>query len=258
MKTSPASLAGGDWIATSAVLTSSRLTIVAIPLYMLFRCVIIAIFARTYRCGKAPGFVCDAAQDASVTPMTTREAIADADGDIAALVYTSGDRPDFVLSDFARHLAATGRRASGLVQFRDRPLEKSARRLLLAESRQLVEVTRRHDGPCSLDADWLDRMGGEAKASIRRGVDAGIVNRFGPLEAAGRGFRDAILAAWETETPLVVAVPVFEFERWTRFSGGMTVRLDCTLDSVMGWWRGVSTPGARALAAERRACALFK
>jgi len=190
--------------------------------------------------------------------MTTREAIADADGDIAALVYTSGDRPDFVLSDFARHLAATGRRASGLVQFRDRPLEKSARRLLLAESRQLVEVTRRHDGPCSLDADWLDRMGGEAKASIRRGVDAVIVNRFGPLEAAGRGFRDAILAAWETETPLVVAVPVFEFERWTRFSDGMTVRLDCTLDSVMGWWRGVSTPGARALAAEHRACALFK
>jgi hypothetical protein len=74
--------------------------------------------------------------------------------------------------------------------------------------------------PCRLDSNWLNQMGQDAKATIHRGVDVVIVNRFGPLEESGRGFCDAILAASETETPLLVAVPEFEFERWTRFSRG--------------------------------------
>ena len=40
--------------------------------------------------------------------MSTQGTIADAEGDIAALVYASGDRPDLVLRDFAKHLAGAG------------------------------------------------------------------------------------------------------------------------------------------------------
>jgi hypothetical protein len=101
-------------------------------------------------------------------------------------------------------------------------------------------------------------MGGLVKASIRRGVDAVIVNRFGPLEATGRGFRDAIMAASETETPLIIAVPEFEFERWTRFSNGMTIRLDCALEPVLGWWTGISGRSLHRLGLEPRACELLK
>src|SRR5262245_12206717 len=201
-------------------------------------------------------------RSAGVNMMATRETITDAGGDIAALVYAVHDRPDLVLHAFARHLADAGRRVCGLIQFRDRPRDGSACRLLVLEGWRMVEVTRQHDGGeehhCRLDAHWLDQIGTEVKASIRRRVDAVIVNRFGPLEAAGRGFCDAILTASETETPLVIAVPVFEFERWTRFSGGMTVRLDCSLDSVQGWWRTVSSPAARPPGDDTRACALFK
>ena len=78
-------------------------------------------------------------------------------------------------------------------------------------------------------------MAAQVRASIRDGVDAVIVNRFGPLEAAGGGFCDAIRVASETQTPLIIAVPAFEFERWTRRSNGMTVRLDCALDPVLEW-----------------------
>jgi Protein of unknown function (DUF2478) len=73
-------------------------------------------------------------------------------------------------------------------------------------------------------------MADQAKITIRRGVDVVIVNRFGPLEAAGRGFSEAIAVASDTKTPLVIAVTEFEFERWTRFSSGMTVKLECDLD----------------------------
>jgi hypothetical protein len=193
--------------------------------------------------------------------MSARRTIADADGEIAALIYAGHDRPDLVLCAFARHLADAGRRVCGLVQLRDCAPDGASARVMVLERWQVVDVVPGRDaagGPCRLDAGWLDEMGAHAEASIRRGIDAVIVNRFGPRDAAGRGFRDAILAASEMVTPLVVAVPAFEFERWTRFSGGMTVRLDCTLASLLGWWRGISRATRPAAAFDPRACELLK
>jgi len=194
--------------------------------------------------------------------VTIQGVIADADGDIAALVYCAGDRPDLVLCAFADHLAAAGKRLCGLVQFRDGLRDGSPGRVMVLDSWQIVEVGGKRDAAanssCRLDARWLDQMGTQAKASIEQGVDTVIVNRFGPLEAAGRGFRDAILAASETQTPLIIAVPEFEFERWTQFSRGMTVRLECTLDSVLCWWRRVSSAKPSDRLPHVQACELFK
>jgi hypothetical protein len=194
--------------------------------------------------------------------MSTQRQIADAGGDIAALVYTGRDRPDLVLCDFAKHLVESGQRVCGLIQIRDRPPGDARRKLMVLDSWRIVDVARGDDAAgsvrCSLDADWLDRMARRAEASIRLGVDAVIVNRFGPLELAGRGFRNAIVAASQTETPLVVAVPEFEFEHWTRFSNGMTIRLDCALGPVLEWWGQVSSAGANGPKRDPRSCELFK
>jgi Protein of unknown function (DUF2478) len=176
--------------------------------------------------------------------VNTFETISDATGDIAALVYAPSDRPDLVLCAFARQLTEAGRRVCGLVQLRDEASAGATGRVMVLDSGQVADVGSKHAADagahCRLDSDWLDQMGRQAKAMIHRGVDAVVVNRFGPLEEAGRGFHDAILAASETETPLIVAVP--EFERWTRFSGGMTVKLNCTLDSALDWWSRVWNP----------------
>ena len=194
--------------------------------------------------------------------MITQGVIADADGDIAALVYSSGDRPDLVLCAFAEHLAASGKKLCGLVQFCDGVRGGSPGRVMVLDSWQVVEVGGRHDSAanshCLLDAGWLNQMGTQARESIEQGVDTVIVNRFGPLEAAGRGFRDAILAASQTQTPLIIAVPEFEFERWTQFSRGMTVRLECTLDSVLRWWHRVSSVKPSDRSPHAQACELFK
>jgi nucleoside-triphosphatase THEP1 len=190
--------------------------------------------------------------------------IGDAEGDIAALVYRSNDIPDVVLCDFARRLTAAGRRVCGLVQLREGVTAGAPRKVVVLDGWKVVDVATKTapktDGEtkCSLDGDWLDRMGREVRASIARGVDLVIVNRFGPLELAGRGFRDAIIAASETETPLIVAVPEFEFEHWTRFSNGMTVRLDCTLQALQAWWQRVADRSAQGLDDEGRACELIK
>jgi hypothetical protein len=133
---------------------------------------------------------------------------------------------------------------------------------MVLDSWQLVDVASRPDavgdGNCRLDAHWLNQMGTRAEASIRRGVDTVIVNRFGPLEANGRGFSNAIVVASETKTPLIIAVPEFEFERWTRFSRGMTVRLDCKLDKVLDWWTRVASSSPSGVALDARTCEVFK
>jgi len=194
--------------------------------------------------------------------MTTPATITDADGDIAALVYSGRDRPDLVLSAFAEHLAARSRRLCGLVQFRDRLRDGSPGRVMVLDDWHIAEVGCKDDpagaGNCRLDVPWLNIMGARAKASIKRGVDNVIVNRFGPLEMAGHGFRDAILAASETNTPLVIAVPEFQFEHWIGFSGGMTVKLDCSLDSVLAWWRSVSRTRPSEGRAHTHACERYK
>src|SRR5262249_31604182 len=134
-----------------------------------------------------------------------RTMLADADADIAALVYAPGERPDLVLRAFAQRVAQSGRKVSGLVQLRDRR-ESAHRGVIVLDSWQAVDFDEKPEGECRLDAGWLDRMGSEVDASIARGVDLAIVNRFGPLEADGRGFCNAIQTASHTETPLVIAV----------------------------------------------------
>jgi hypothetical protein len=194
--------------------------------------------------------------------MSAQGMIADADGEIAALVYAIGDRPDLVLMDFARQVSDSGRRICGLIQFRDRSSEASRRRLMVLDGWREVDVGHENvavgDSRCHIDEAWMDGMVAEVRTSIARGVDAVIVNRFGALEAAGGGFCDAIRAASETQTPLIIAVPAFEFERWTRCSNGMTVKLDCTLERVLEWWHRVSARNPLLPAHDQRACELFK
>jgi len=77
---------------------------------------------------------------------------------------------------------------------------------------------------------------------------------FRAPKAAGRGFSEAIAVASETKIPLIIAVPEFEFEGWTRFSNGMTVKLDCKLDKVLDWWHRVSNCGPPMRPFNVRAC----
>jgi hypothetical protein len=192
--------------------------------------------------------------------MTPLETIADAEADIAAVVYSLRDRPDLLLCAFARHVTNAGQRPCGLVQLRDHSGDNVARRVVVVDDWQVVDASSKPSGAsddrCSLDSRWLNDMGARTAISIGREVDVVIINRFGPLEANGRGFRDAIRVASERMTPLIIAVPRFEFARWTRFSSGMAVRLDCTLDSVLGWWHRITSPAPQSVASEHRVCEL--
>jgi hypothetical protein len=93
---------------------------------------------------------------------------------------------------------------------------------------------------------------GSAKAPI-----LSWINRFGKLEAKGKGLIDLIRRAGEADIPVLIAVPEHRFETWTRYSCGMSVRVACNRRALDRWWQSVSH-GANCAGAARTLCAIAK
>ena len=82
-----------------------------------------------------------------------------------------------------------------------------------------------HITGCRLDSDWLASLATRLAAAIEAGADVVIINRFGRLEAEGKGLTDLIRQALDADIPVLIAVPERRFATWIRFSEGMNVRL---------------------------------
>jgi hypothetical protein len=162
--------------------------------------------------------------------------------DLAALVYRDGEDPDCVLRDFSRALIAQGRRVVGLVQARTHCLI-SATLLPTGETIELSQALGHYSQSCALDTDRLAQAAVYVQNGIVAGSDLVVINRFGKLEAQGKGLLDELAQAVAADTPVVIAVPQHRFEDWLRFSGGMSVKLGCCSSSLHQWWNAVSRDG---------------
>ena len=80
--------------------------------------------------------------------------------------------------------------------------------------------------------------------SIRTGVDLVVINRFGKLEVEGKGLTGPIEHASCADIPVLIAVPEHRFYAWTRYSCGMSVRVECSRNALNEWWQSVA--GAHA------------
>jgi hypothetical protein len=175
----------------------------------------------------------------------------DAECDIAAVVYSSGDDPDTLLRSFATDVASSGRRVVGFHQS-GHCHATNGMRLTLLPSGHVLHITQEL-GPgstsCSLDAAQLDCACSELRCHLTSsGAELVVLNRFGKLEEAGRGLRAEIIAAVLAEIPLLIAVSEHRFDAWNRFVGSMSVKLACRRDHVDRWWRSVGAVASPSLA----------
>jgi nucleoside-triphosphatase THEP1 len=175
----------------------------------------------------------------------------DAQCDFAAVVYGAGDDPDRLLLNFSEHLHRSGRRVAGIVQLgRAGQAGNSNFGAIMLPGNEVVRMA--HDpgsSPfgCRLHAGWVAESASMIADAIDRGVDLVIVNRFGKLEAEGRGFIHLIKQAVSADIPALIAVPEHRFAAWIRYSGGMNVRLACRRAALDRWWQSVvgATGGRR-------------
>jgi hypothetical protein len=186
----------------------------------------------------------------------------DAQCDFAAVVYGVKDNPDRLLRDFTEDLRRSGVRTAGLVQLDSWTGQSDDRevRTVVLSSCEVVHVAHEQNLPapgCGLDCRKLAGIAKMIEAAIQEGADLVVINRFGKLEATGKGLIEVIRQAADADIPVLIAVPEHRFPGWTKYSAGMSIRLPCRRAALDRWWRSVAV----GLSGRRTAttfCALAK
>jgi nucleoside-triphosphatase THEP1 len=169
----------------------------------------------------------------------------DAQCDFAAVVYGARDNPDRLLLDFTEDLRRSGVRTAGLIQLNSWMGQSDHHdvRTVVLSSGEIVPVTHDRDlGPtgCGLDCGQLASIAKIIETAIHEGADLVVINRFGKLEAKGKGLIELIQKAAEADIPMLIAVPEHRFAGWIKYSAGMSVRLPCRRAALDRWWRSVA------------------
>ena len=66
-------------------------------------------------------------------------------------------------------------------------------------------------------------MNGQVARSLDADPDLLILNKFGKVEAEGRGLLDLVAMAVDRGIPVVIGVPIRNLAPWRDFAGGMSV-----------------------------------
>jgi len=168
----------------------------------------------------------------------------DAQCDFAAIAYEADDDPDRLLSDFAEELRRSGYRVAGAIQHGAHASGGSPLGAVILPREEVVDLGhhRNDDAPgCGIDTERLAGIARVITTAIEEGVDLVIVNRFGKLEAQGRGLIQLIKRAVDADIPVVTAVPQRRFAAWVKYSNGMSVRLPCRRTALDAWWQSVES-----------------
>ena len=142
---------------------------------------------------------------------------------ILAIVYSDGLAADRFISDLGYKIRDAGIAVAGIVQhnkfIRDRTkcdmeVEELASGIVL----QLSEDRGKEARGCRLDRGALSEAATLLSASLESSPELVILNKFGKLEAEGRGLRDTLADAVQLGVPIVVGVPYRNIEQWRAFT----------------------------------------
>lgn len=88
---------------------------------------------------------------------------------------------------------------------------------------------------CRLDEAALAEVNGQVARSLDADPDLLILNKFGKVEAEGRGLLDLVAMAVDRGIPVVIGVPIRNLAPWRDFAGGMSVEFGDDPSQVADW-----------------------
>ena len=156
----------------------------------------------------------------------------------AALVYAASGGVDDLLAAFARDLQARGLRVRGLLQRPD-PGGTVLLDLATGERYPLFQDLGRGSGACSVDSASVAAASITLRRALGEDADLVLVNRYGPLEAAGGGFAAEMLALMSEGVPLLTAVAERNLAEWRHFTGGTAAELPPRPEAIAAWFAGL-------------------
>ena len=162
---------------------------------------------------------------------------------IAALVHDAGDGPDpdAVLAAFATRQLAAGHRVRGLVALPHEAAPNGKRMVLMdvADRTARYPISQALGAAacgCNLDPRGIADASEVLRRAMREPAELAIANRFGTLEAQGRGMADELLALMLAGIPLLTVVNARYLAAWRDFTGGQARELPPRDDALQRWW----------------------
>ena len=159
---------------------------------------------------------------------------------ILAIVYSDGLAADRFISDLGYKIRDAGIAVAGIVQhnqfIRDRTkcdmeVEELASGIVL----QLSEDRGKEARGCRINRGALSEAAALLSASLDRRPELMILNKFGKLEAEGRGLRDTFADAVQLGVPIIVGVPYRNIEQWRAFTGGLAEECSIASSRLHDW-----------------------
>ena len=174
---------------------------------------------------------------------------------IAVIVHAGKGMADGMLVSFIADLAARGWRVRGLVTGpANRPDDCATRTVRDVHTGDIYRISQDLGAgsmSCCLDPGALI----EAAVVLRRVLDAqpdlAVVNRFGILEADGKGFAQEMLDIVTQGIPMLTVVSPAYLEAWRTFSGGLAQELPPQREALQAWAN--SLPAGQRLPLSRQA-----
>lgn len=153
---------------------------------------------------------------------------------------------DLILFKLANALSARGLRCCGTVQINSErgdtgPCDMDVRVLPDGPILRISQDLGRDSHGCRLDPAALETAVGLVSASLEKGADVLIVNKFGKHEAEGRGFRTVIADALSYGIPVIVGVNALNLPAFHEFSQSLAVGLPCETNTLADWVAGLES-----------------
>lgn len=150
---------------------------------------------------------------------------------------------DRLLSDLAGQLQASGMHLAGIVKDQDHVSQFANgcdTRVRVLPDGPVIRITQdlgKGSDACRLDPGAIAHAVASVEAGPLQGAELFILNKFGPEEAAGRGFCSVIGAALERGIPVIVGVGNASRPAFETFAGGLAIGLAPDLPAILDWVR---------------------
>lgn len=172
------------------------------------------------------------------------------EGLVGALVYEESGAVTALMAHCAEELMLAGFRLGGLIQTNRASgsggrCDMSLRELMSGVVVPVSEDRGAGSRGCRLDYAAFTRASQLCRQALDAGPDIMFVNKFGKLEAQGKGLREVIAEALIASIPVLIGVPHRHLAEFQSFVGGPYRQL--TADEVFSWCR-------RQIAARRHSC----
>lgn len=154
---------------------------------------------------------------------------------------TTHGRLDATLRDVAARLAARNLRVIGVVQ---QPKDAADRHrcdmdlidIITGRRHAISQNLGRESKGCRLDGAAIEAAVAMVEADLAaHGADLVIINRFGKLEALGRGFHPLITKALEHDIPVLVGVNDLNRPAFEAFAQGLAAELPDLPGAALAW-----------------------